>query len=589
MNHNPPIIEPQTCLDISSTWLAKFTRAFEQADAHALRELFLNDCHLRNVLALGWRLQTHSGVQPVCDALLQVPQAHQPVDLRIDSRYFPPHHVQRSGEWTLECVVACQTSLGACEGVLRLRQADDGQWRAWSLMLALHELKGHEEVYRRAQDLSVHNKRSFKGPNWKDERHVQDLFNDREPQVLVVGAGQAGLSVGARLRQLGVDVLLVDQNDRVGDNWRNRYHALVLHNQRHVNHLPYMPFPETWPTYIPKDKLADWFEFYAAAMELSVWTGTRFVTAQYDTSNACWDVTLESKNGTRHIRPAHIIMAAGVSAIPNRKNLPELAPYAGPVMHSADYTVPDIAKHALVTIIGTGTSAHDVAQDLAESGVQVIMVQRSPTMVQNIEPTAQLPYAIYGKELPNEACDLLTVGTTMAQYKASSRLSLKVAEHWDKTLIENLKKTNFKVNVGEDGKSWQLLYLTRGGGYYFNVGCSDLIIQRQIRVVQFDEIAAFEAGGMALKSGEQIDVDLVITATGYLGQNEMVRRLLGDEVADRVGPVWDISESSQELNNMWMQTPQAGLWFCAGSLAQCRIYSKYLSLQIQAQLLGLMA
>ena len=68
---------------------------------------------------------------------------------------------------------------------------------------------------------------------------------------------------------------IVDRGERVGDNWRKRYHALTLHNQVYVNHLPYMPFPPNWPVYIPKDKLANWFESYAEAMELNYWTGNR--------------------------------------------------------------------------------------------------------------------------------------------------------------------------------------------------------------------------------------------------------------------------------------------------------------------------
>ena len=104
--------------------------------------------------------------------------------------------------------------------------------------------------------------------------------------MLVVGGGQAGLSIAARLTQLQVDTLIVDREQRIGDNWRNRYHALVLHNQVQVNHLPYMPFPPNWPTYIPKDKLATWFEAYAESMELNFWTGTEFEGGRYDEAGA---------------------------------------------------------------------------------------------------------------------------------------------------------------------------------------------------------------------------------------------------------------------------------------------------------------
>ena len=140
------------------------------------------------------------------------------------------------------------------------------------------------------------------------------------------------------------------------------------------------------------------------------------------------------------------------------------------------------------------------------------------------------------------------------------------------------------MNTGTDGVSWQLMYITKGGGYYFNVGCSDLIIEGKIRVVQHADIQRFVANGFELASGELVTADLVVTANGYLGQSEMVGKLLGDAVRTRVGAVWGIDSDTQELNNMWMETPQEGLWFCAGSLAQCRIYSKYLALQIKAKL-----
>ena len=102
----------------------------------------------------------------------------------------------------------------------------------------------------------------------------------------MVGAAQAGLSIAARLTQLGVDTLVVDREARIGDSWRRRYHALTLHNETRVNHLPYMPFPRSWPVFIPKDMLANWFEIYAEAMELNVWTQTELVSGAWDAAAA---------------------------------------------------------------------------------------------------------------------------------------------------------------------------------------------------------------------------------------------------------------------------------------------------------------
>ena len=137
-------------------------------------------------------------------------------------------------------------------------------------------MKGFEEQLGTARPRGQSYSRDFRGPNWLDLRKSAAEYADRDPVVLVVGGGQAGLSIAARCKQLHLDTLIVDREARVGDNWRNRYHALTLHNQVQVNHLPYMPFPPNWPTYIPKDKLANWFEAYVDAMELNYWTSTEF-------------------------------------------------------------------------------------------------------------------------------------------------------------------------------------------------------------------------------------------------------------------------------------------------------------------------
>ena len=85
-----------------------------------------------------------------------------------------------------------------------------------------------------------------------------------------------------------------------------------------------------------------------------------------------------------------------------------------------------------------------------------------------------------------------------------------------------------------------------------------------------------------MKSDDEFQIDLMITATGYKGQEYVVENLFGKSVSDKIGPIWGFDEDTQELRNMWMQTKQPGLWFHAGSLAQCRIFSKFLALQIKA-------
>ena len=350
-----------------------------------------------------------------------------------------------------------------------------------------------------------------------------------------------------------------------------------------------MPFPPSWPTYIPKDKLASWFEAYAEAMELNHWTGTELEGGRYDESAQRWSVVLRRADGSkREFNPRHVVMATGgASGVPSVPEIPTLENFRGAVLHSSRYD--DAAPWAgkRVIIIGSGTSGHDIAQDLHSNGAQVTLVQRSSTMVVNIEPSAQLPYALYDEGPPLEDCDLITTSIPLALARKSHTLLTEQARKMDEELLAGLERRGFKLDFGDDGTGWQFKYLTRGGGYYFNVGCSDLIVSGEVALKQFTDIEQFVAEGARLRNGETLAADLIVLATGYKGQEHLVSRLFGDETAARVGPIWGFGEGD-ELRNMFTRTAQPGLWFIAGSFAQCRIYSKYLGLQIKASELGLL-
>ncbi len=563
-----------------ANWLARFERALASGDAAQLRGLFQDDSHWRDVLALTWRIDTVSGAPTIAGALAAATKASGIV---VDTARTPPREVMRAGrDGVVEAIFKFETAQGRGSGVVRL--IGD---KAWTLLTALDELKGHEEHVGRMRPTGEAYSRDFRGPNWLDQRRQAETYAGHDPDVIVVGGGHAGLSIAARLRQLGIDTLIVDREERIGDNWRKRYHALVLHNQVHVNHLPYMPFPPTWPTYIPKDKLAGWFEAYVDSLELNFWTRTEFLGGRYDDNAGRWTVKLRRADGSeREMKPRHVVLATGVSGIPNIPAIPTLEAFAGTVLHSSRYEDGDAWKGRNVLVIGTGNSAHDIAQDLESSGAHVTMVQRSPTMVVNVEPSAQLPYALYEEGPPLEDCDLITVATPLALGRKTHQLLTEKAKGLDRKLLDGLEKIGFKLAYGDDNTGWQYLYLTRGGGYYFNVGCSDLLIAGKIGLVQFADIERFTAEGALMRSGQALKADLIVLATGYKDQEELVTRLFGADVTKKVGPIWGFG-AGQELRNTFVATPQPGLWFIAGSLAQCRIYSKYLALQIKAREAGL--
>jgi thioredoxin reductase len=563
-------------------WLAEFEAALSESDEGALRDLFHPDSYWRDAVALSWTLQTINGRDAILETLTTQAAREKPSGFVIAPGRAAPRTMMRAGTNCIETIFNFETRAGRGDGIFRLipDTSDGNRLKAWTLLTALEELKGFEEQIGTDRPRGNAYSRDFRGPNWLDQRKASNAYAERDPTVLVIGGGQSGLCIAARLKQLNVDTLIVDRMQRIGDNWRKRYHALTLHNQVQVNHLPYMLFPPNWPTYIPKDKLANWFESYVDGLELNFWIETEFEGGSYDETSGRWDVTLRRGGETRILHPRHVVLATGVSGIPNLPDIPGLKNFAGKTVHSSRYDDGESWKGKRAIVIGTGNSGHDIAQDLYSSGANVTMVQRSSTLVVSIEPSAQLVYTPYN-EGTLEDNDLIATSMPLEVARKSHALTCDKSKALDTELLDGLREVGFKLDFGDDNTGWQFKYLTRGGGYYFNVGCSDLLVKREIALKQFSDIDTFVTEGAKMKSGEIISADLIVLATGYRPQEELVQRLFGDEVTKRVGTIWGFGET-QELRNMYVRTGQPGLWFIAGGLAQCRIGSKQLALQIKA-------
>jgi len=569
-------------------WAETFESALAANRPGGVAELFVDDGHWRDVLAFTWTFATFRGAKQIGDEMQRLAAGLRPREFQIN----PDYPVKRKvwiGHDVLEGMLDFQTKLGRCSAVVRLVEDNAGQAKAWVVISHLDELSGFEERIGDRRPRNTPSLSTIGGENWLDQRLKTIAFEDREPAVMIVGGGQAGIALAARLNVLGVDTLVVDRMARAGDNWRNRYHPLTLHNEICVNDLPYMPFPQTWPQYIPKDKLGDWFEFYVSAMEINFWTSTEFEAATYDNAKGRWNATVRRDGRERVLHPRHIVLAAGLSGRPNIPKIDGLENFAGEVLHSSQYS--DNAKFAgkNVMVVGTGNSGHDVAQDLFVTAASVTLVQKGRTMVINCEPTAQMGNAPYLAGVPVDLVDKAAMFNPYPLFIEAGKFLTAQFIEMDRELTEGLEAAGFRTNWGwEDNSGFLPLYYTRGGGYYFNVGCSNLIIDGKIRVVQFDDIADFDAKGPVLAGGEAVPVDAIILATGYGDLQSLVRDKFGDKVADAVGPVWGFDEG-KELSNMWRRTAQPGLWFHAGSIPQARCMSKPLALQIKAVEEGLLA
>ncbi len=567
------------CLKIAQDWLSHFEMVLQSGNSNDLQGCFHLESHWRDLLAFTGTISPFEGAKEISRGLNSFQKIALAHSFRIMDRHAQPRLVKRLGRPVIEAIFAFETKLGRGDGVVRL--PEDSQKTAWTFLTTLSELKNFEEKVGLNRPSGEAYSRNFGGSNWLDQRQESIKFSNRDPVVLVVGGGQAGLAVAARLGQLEIETLVIDKHERIGDNWRKRYHSLALHNQIHVNHLPYLPFPPTWPKYIPKDMLANWFELYAEVMQVDFWTGTELINADYYSSSEHWVATVKQNNNSERIlKPKHIIFANGVSGIPYRPKLVGLCDFRGEILHSEGFSNGAEWTGKRAAVLGTGNSGHDVAQDLHSSGVYTSMIQRGSSTVVSIDPSAKLNYALYDEGDSLEDSDLIASAATYPLIVEGYQLAVKKMAEFDKELIAGLKKRGFKYDLGEDFTGHQMKYRRRGGGYYLDAGCSQLIIDGKIQLIQFDDIKRFVDTGILMKNGNVEKIDLLVLATGYYSQTELVSRLLGDKVAKKVGDIWGIGEDG-EMANMWKATPQKGLWFMAGSLAQCRIYSKYLALQIK--------
>ncbi|MCB1742818.1 MAG: NAD(P)/FAD-dependent oxidoreductase [Gammaproteobacteria bacterium] len=571
---------------IVEAWLHAFEQALASGDEAAVTSLFEADGNWRDVLAFTWHLSPQVGAERIAEGLVARQPAVQARDFQIDPDRAPPRRVKRLGRDCIEAIYRFRTRVGRGAGALRLTASDDGDGpaghKAWVISTSLEAIDGFEERIGANRPTGAAYSRNFGGDNWEDARRRAQAYEDHDPTVLVVGGAQAGLSIAARLNQLGVDTLVVERWPRIGDSWRKRYHSLALHNSIHVNNLPYLPFPPTWPNYIPKDMLGLWFEFYAQVMEINHWTNTEFTKGEWDDTAKRWIATLKRADGSERImRPRHIVFANGVSSYPLIPKIPGLDTFKGEVLHSEgfDSGAPYAGKRAIV--IGTGSSANDIALDLHSFGCQTTIVQRGSTTVVSIEPSAKLNYALYDEGLSVDDCDLLGAASTPPMIIKGYQLAVKRMMELDKDMIEGLKGIGFKFDIGEDQTGHQMKYRRRGGGYNLDAGSSALMINGQIGLLHNENIECYCAEGARLKDGSVVAADVIVLGTGYYPQGELVRRALGEQMAERIGPVWGEDEDG-ELANMYKRTPQEGVWFIAGSLTQARVYSKYMALQIKA-------
>ena len=562
-------------------WLAEFASALKRSDVEGAASLFAEACYWRDLVAFTWNittLESRSAVSRMLKARLG--------DVQPDSWKAG----DRPGWFTFE------TRQGRGTGHLRLK---DG--KAWTLFTALTELKGFEEKSGPSRDIGTQHGAFRDRVTWTDRRRADanELGYDRQPYVLIVGGGQGGIALGARLKRLGVPALIVDRNPRPGDAWRNRYKSLCLHDPVWYDHLPYLPFPDHWPIYTPKDKMGDWLESYTRIMELDYWSKAPCREASWDEAAGKWTVTVDRDGQEVVLQPTHLVIATGMSGFPEIPHFPGREIFRGAQHHSSRHTGGEAWAGKRCVVVGSNNSAHDIAADLWEHGAEVTLLQRSPTLVVRADTLARYR-PLYSEEavasgITTEIADLTTASMPYGALASLSQPVVAKIRAEDADFYARLEAAGFQLTFGEDATGIGPMYLRRGSGYYIDVGASELIADGRIKLRSGVEIARLTERSVVLNDGGEIDADLVVYATGYGSMNQWAAELISPDVADKVGKCWGLGSGTAkdpgpwegELRNMWKPTAQENLWFHGGNLMQSRLYSLFLGLQLKARLEGL--
>ncbi|KAI9841981.1 MAG: hypothetical protein M1837_007547 [Sclerophora amabilis] len=595
---------PQDADDVVSEWVSSFNDIVGGSDASRISKLFMRNSYWRDHLSLTWDFHTMTGPDNIASFIRSQKKGCRIKSLTVDrsSDVRKPTASALDYEGSIkgmQSFVTLETDVGRGRGLVRLAQdaEDGGKWKAFTLFTTVQELKGFEEATGERRPIGVEHGELKGRRNWKDRRNAQENFEgDLEPAVLIIGCGQGGLTSAARLKQLGVETLVIDRCQRVGDNWRSRYHQLVLHDPVWYDHMPYLQFPPHWPIFTPKDKLAEWFEFYANALELNVWTKSTLRSSTWDETDRKWTVTIErekaGKTETRTLHPRHVIQATGHSGEPNfPSHIKGIADFQGDcLVHSSQFKGPQPnGQGKKAVVVGCCNSGHDIAQDYYESGYDVTMVQRSSTTVVNGQTLLDVQLkGVYAENGPPvDDGDMLQMSFPLAVLKTFHAEQMEEMVRRDAPMLAGLNKAGFKLDSGPDGAGLFMKYFQRGGGYYIDVGASQLIVDGKIKVKQGQEIERVNPHSITFADGSELEADEIVFATGYQNMRETARKIFGDELADRVRDVWGFDDEG-ETRTMWRRTGHPGFWFFGGNLALCRYYSRLLALQIKALEEGIM-
>ena len=564
---------------------------WKKGDHAAAASMFADECYWRDLVSFTWNIKTLEGRGEIRGMLDKCAGRARTSGWKADGA---PTVSNGSAEGWFDF----DTEVSRGRGYVRLKNG-----KCWTLLTSMAELIGFEEK-KGANRESGAAHGAFKDRRSWLERKQQDeaeLGYRWQPYCVIIGGGQGGIGLGARLKQLQVPTIIIEKNARPGDSWRNRYKSLCLHDPVWYDHLPHIPFPAHWPVFSPKDKIGDWLEWYTHVMGLNYWSSTECSSASYDENTGHWVVDVDRDGKQVSLRPKQLVLATGMSGVPKIPEFLGAAEFKGDLQHSSQHKDSAAYRDKKCVVVGSNNSSHDICAALWEQGADVTMVQRSSTHIARSDSLMELALGdLYSERavangITTEKADLIFASVP---YRIMPSFRIPVYEEMarrDADFYAGLEKAGFMLDWGEDRSGLFIKYLRRGSGYYIDVGASQLIIDGKIKLRSGVGVKHINNSSLTLSDDSELPADLIVLATGYGSMNGWAAQLISQEVADKVGKCWGLGSDTAkdpgpwegEERNMWKPTQQQALWFHGGNLHQSRHYSQFLSLQLKARMEGL--
>ncbi|KIW95797.1 uncharacterized protein Z519_02861 [Cladophialophora bantiana CBS 173.52] len=574
-----------------------FSSAFEVlSESH-----FLQDALWRDTFAMTGTLRTFYSAKSIAAAWKDTSAIHKPTSFEIQGK---PNLIKAGDSHWVELRFTFETrgipATTADDGILSVALDKDGNWKIWIMRTVIGQLKDQPNVDKldvvRQLDgekltngtIALTNGITTNGatpngittngtiPNGTTSPNV-------DFQCIIIGGGQAGLSVGGRLKALGVSYVVVDKYEQVGDSWAKRYDSTRLHTIREFAHLPFeRTFPATYQEFLTKDDLAKGFREWAAKFDINVWTSTTVLSGSWISEHNTWELKIRRNGENQTITCSYIVLAVGAnSRFPVAPTYENREAFRGVILHSGDYTNSKewVGKHGVV--VGSGNTAHDVADDMYSQGMaSVTMVQRNPTSPE--EQLLIIP-GLYNADTPTELADLMffTGPAVITRIMAGKMLHAKIRQHPER--FDALEKAGFLLDRYAD--MGYVVYV-RQGGHYMDVGTSGKIASGLIKMKTDSLPVRWVEDGLECANGDLLRADVVVFSTGFVGNLRLlVAELLGNDVAAQVEDYWGLNEEG-ELRGAFKPSGHPAFWYTGGAIGQARYMSRFIALQIKAKCLG---